>query len=216
MLISPIESNRPQLQGHILAVLCSYRGGIGNPPPFSFAGFAPKLGPISRLLDRVCLYSLRQFIASNRDFFANVRTVEYQVGLLQEALSLASPLRVTIRIEERIAQDATCKLLASFGVVEVRSASKLICANDVADSVLLVYPDVLGLGWEGLESRLPSGSVYIVNGRRRIFPLNSKTCRRLRWHRLLATTRMTELLAAVAILPLAAGLAAWDALHEKS
>jgi len=55
-----------------------------------------------------------------------------------------------------------------------------------------------------------------LNGRRRIFPLNARTRRKLRWRRLLASTRATELLATIAIVPLAAGLAAWDALRGKS
>ncbi|NKD45783.1 hypothetical protein HEQ62_09545 [Haematospirillum jordaniae] len=197
-------------------MLCSYRGGIGNPPSFSFARLVPRLGPIARLLDRLSLLSLRQFIASNRDFFANVRTVGYQVGLLEDALRLASPSGVTIRVDEALAQDAACEKLASFGQVEVRAAGDLLSANEAADSVLLIYPDALGLGWAPLESRLPRGPVYAVNGRRRIFPLNACTRRKLRWRRLLASTRATELLATIAIVPLAAGLAAWDALRGKS
>jgi hypothetical protein len=216
MLTPLLESTLPKLQGRLLIVLCSYRGGIGNPLPFSFAGFVPRLGPIARLLDRLSLFSLRQFIASNRDFFANVRTVAYQVGLLEDALLLASPSSVTIRVDEALAQDAACEQLASFGKVEVRAAGELLGANETADSVLLIYPDALGLGWAPLESRLPSGPVYAVTGRRRIFPLNARARRKQRWRRLLASTRATELLATIAIVPLAAGLAAWDALRGKS
>jgi len=216
MLTPLLESSLPQLQGRLLVVLCSYRGGIGNPSPFSFARLVPRLGPIARLLDRLSLLSLRQFIASNRDFFANVRTVGYQVGLIEDALRLASPSGVTIRVDEALAQDAACEQLASFGQVEVRAAGNLLCANEAADSVLLIYPDALGLGWAPLESRLPSGPVYAVNGRRHIFPLNARTRRKLRWRRLLASTRATELLATIAIVPLAAGLAAWDVLRGKS
>jgi len=216
MLTPLLESSLPQLQGRLLVVLCSYRGGIGNLPPFSFARLIPQLGPIARLLDWLSLLSLRQFIASNRDFFANVRTVGYQVGLLEDALRLASPSGVTIRVDEALAQDAACKQLASFGQIEVRAAGDLLCPNETADSVLLIYPDALGLGWATLESRLPRGQVYVLNGRRRIFPFNASTRGKLRWRRLLANTRATELLATITIVPLAAGLAAWDALRGKS
>lgn len=217
MLTPLLKSRQPRLQGHLLIVLCSYRGGIGDPPPFSFGRYAPKLGPIARLLDRACLFSLREFIASNRDFFANVRSVEYQLGLLQDVLSIASPSTVTIRIEEQMAQSKVCNRLASFGEVEVRSSGDLLCENDVADSVLLIYPDALGLGWGRLESMLATTeSVYIVNGRRRIFPLNAHMRIRLGWHRFLATTRVTELLASIVILPLAAGFAAVDVFRGKS
>ncbi len=216
MLTPLLESSQPQLEGRLLVVLCSYRGGIGNPPAFSFASLVPRLGPIARLLDRLSLLSLRQFIASNRDHFANVRTVGYQVGLLKDALRQGSPVDVTIRVDEVLAQDAACEQLASFGQVEVRTAGDLLDANETADSMLLIYPDALGLGWASLESRLPSGRVYVVNGRRRIFSLDASTSRKLRWRRLLASTRVTELLATLAIVPLAAGLAAWDALRGKS
>jgi hypothetical protein len=216
MLTPLLESSQPQLQGRLLVVFCSYRGGIGNSPPFSFASLVPQLGLISRLLDRLSLLSLRQFIASNRDFFANVRTVGYQVGLLEDALRLASPSSVTIRVDEALAQDAACEQMASFGQIEVRAASDLLGAKEIADGVLLIYPDALGLGWAPLESHLPIVPVYVVNGRRRIFSLNASTSRRLRWRRLLANTRVTELLATIAIVPLAAGLAAWDALRGKS
>ena len=216
MLTPVLESSQPQLQGSLLVVLCSYRGGIGNPPPFSFARLVPRLGPIAKLLDRLSLLSLRQFIASNRDFFANVRTVGYQVGLIEDALRLASPSGVTIRVDEALAQDTACEQLASFGQVEVKAARDLLSANETADSVLLIYPDALGLGWAPLESRLPRGQVYAVNGRRRIFPFNANARRKLRWRRLLASSRATELLATIAIVPLAAGLAAWDVLRGKS
>lgn len=216
MLTATLQTPFPKLQGRLLVVVCSYRGGIGNPPPYSFARFVPQLGPIARLLDRLSLFSLRQFIASNRDFFANVRTVGYQVGLLEDALRLASPSGVTIGVDEVLAHDAACAQLAPLGEVQVRAASNLLSANETADNVLLIYPDALGLGWAPLESHLPSVPVYVVNGRRRIFSLNASTSRRLRWRRLLANTRVTELLATIAIVPLAAGLAAWDALRGKS
>jgi hypothetical protein len=216
MLTPLLESSQPQLQGRLLVVLCSYRGGIGNPPPFSFAYLLPSLGPIARLMDRLSLLSLRQFIASNRDFSANARTVGYQLGLLEDALRLASPSSVIIRVDEALAKDGACEQLVSLGKFEVRAACDLLSTNETADSVLLIYPDALGLGWTSLESRLPRGPVYAVNGRRRIFPLNARTRRKLRWHRLLASTRATELLATITIVPLAAGLAAWDALRGKS
>lgn len=216
MLTATLQTPFPKLQGRLLVVVCSYRGGIGNPPPYSFARFVPQLGSIARLLDRLSLFSLRQFIASNRDFFANVRTVGYQVGLLEDALRLASPSSVTIRVDEALAQDAASDQMASFGQIEVRAASDLLGGKEIADGVLLIYPDALGLGWAPLESHLPTVPVYVVNGRRRIFSLNASTSRRLRWRRLLANTRVTELLATIAIVPLAAGLAAWDALRGKS
>jgi hypothetical protein len=216
MLTAPLNAPFPGLGDQLLIIVCSYRGGIGNPPPFSFARFAPQLGIIAGLLDRLSLLSLRHFIASNRDFFANVRTIEYQVGLLEDALRVMTPSGVTIRVDQALAQDAAFERLRPSGQVEVRAADDLVSANEVADSVLLIYPDALGLGWAPLEMRLPSVPVYVINGRRRIFLLTAIVRRKLCWRRLLANTRVAELLASIAIVPLAAYLAALDALRGKS
>lgn len=211
-----LETPLPQFRGRLLVVLCSYRGGIGNPPPLSFARLVPKLGPVTRELDRLSLLTLRQFIASNRDYFANVRPVSYQVDLLEDAIRLGSPSSVTIRIDQALAQDAACARLRMLGQIEVRAARDLMGTNEPADSVLVIYPDALGLGWASLELRLPEGKAYVLNGRRRIFALDANARWGLRWRRLLANTRVTELLASLAIIPLAAGLAAWDALRGRS
>ena len=216
MLTPLLESQQLQLHGRLLVVICSYRGGIGNPAPFSFGSAVSRFGRVARLLDRVSLLPLRQFIASNRDFFANVRTVGYQVGLLEDALRLASPSGVTIRVDAALAQDPACAQLAKFGTVETRAAGDLLSANEAADSVLVIYPDALGLGWAPLRRVCRRTRVYVLNGRRRIFPFNADTRRKLRWRRLLANTRVTELLASIAIVPLAACLAAWDALRGKA
>lgn len=216
MLTPPLESPLPRCEGHLLVVLCSYRGGIGNPPPFSFARCVPRLGRAAMLLDRASLLSLREFIASNRDFFANVRNVPYQIDLLNHALRLLMPSAVSIRVDEALEQDVDFELLASLGSIEVRAARDLLSANETADNIVIIYPDALGHGWACLESRLPKEKVYILNGRRRIFPFNADTKRKLRFRRVLASTRATELLAAIAILPIAAGLAAWDTVRGKS
>lgn len=216
-MLTPLrETPLPQFRGRLLVVLCSYRGGIGNPPPFSFSRLVPRLGLVARLMDRLSLLRLRQFIASNRDFFANVRPMVYQVGLLEDALRLGSPSEVTIRVDQALAQDAASAQLVALGQIEVRAARDLLGPAEPADNTLVVYPDALGLGWASLESRLSEGKAYVLTGRRRIFAFDAHALKGLRRRRLLANTRVTELLVSMLIIPVAAGLAAWDALHGKS
>src|SRR5262249_21780205 len=87
------------------------------------------------------------------------------------------------------------------------------------DTVVLVYPDALGLTFGRLERRLiaeGATNIVIVTGRRRLFPLSSRALRSFRWRRLLASTRIGELMAAIAILPVAAALAGYDWLTSGS
>jgi hypothetical protein len=84
MLIPKLRTLSPEIKGRLLIVVCSYRGGIGNPEPFSFARMMSVLGGLDLILDRLSVLNLRQFIAVNRDFFANPRTLAYQSSLVWE------------------------------------------------------------------------------------------------------------------------------------
>lgn len=206
----------PPLRGRLLVLLCSYRGGIGNPAPFSVYARVPYLGRLARIVDRFTLLAFRSFIAANRDFFANVRSFEYQIGLVEEALAEALTSNVLIRVDNKFAENPAIARAAKLGTVQVVDADGLAAGTDSAETILVVYPDALGLGWSPLEHRLPADRTYIVNGRRRIFALDAKTRRALRWRRLLACTRIPEIAAGLAIVPVAAGLAIWDSLRGRS
>src|SRR5262249_39753134 len=81
------------------------------------------------------------------------------------------------------------------------------------DTTILSYPDALGLTFGRLESRLLAAgarNVVVLTGRRRLFSLSPQAIRSLRWRRLLASTRIVELMAAIIILPFAAVLAGYD------
>lgn len=216
MLTAPLHSAIPKLDGRLLVVVCSFRGGIGNPPPFSVARKAPWLGRLGGILDRVALLNLRQFIASNRDFFANPRSLAYQAGLIEDLLDSTKPAQTAIALDRNFEGDPARAMLDSLGSVCVRAPADLISRDDKADAIVVVYPDALGLGWGPLEDRLPGTTAYLLNGRRRIRPFGAAARRRLRLHRLLATTRIPELAASLAVVPIAASLAAWDALRGKS
>lgn len=216
MLTTPRHSNLPKLDGRLLVAVCSYRGGIGNPPPFSVARAAPWLGRLGGLVDRLTLLSLRQFIAANRDFFANPRTLGYQAGLVEDLLSFAVPSHVTVALDQAFAADPARSLFEPFGSVNIFAPADLLSGRDEADAVVVVYPDALGLGWGALEARLDGATAYLINGRRRILPLDARARGLLHRRRFLATSRIPELAASLAVVPVAAGLAAWDALRGKS
>jgi hypothetical protein len=71
-----------------------------------------------------------------------------------------------------------------------------------ADTVVLLYPDAIGLGFGTVERSLPaaSGPPIVLNGRRREFPLDRGTRRSLRVRRVLEWTMAPELVATVAFL----------------
>lgn len=67
-----------------------------------------------------------------------------------------------------------------------------------ADTIVLLYPDAIGLGFGAIERsvlshRAKSAAVEILNGRRRQFELTAATRWRLRLRRLLEWTMLLEL-----------------------
>jgi len=216
MLTPPLNSILPKIEGRLLIIVCSYRGGIGNPAPFSLAHAMPRLGKIGRLLDILLLLNLRRFIASNRDFFANPRSLKYQTGLIEELLQMTSPSQITIALDQALEADSARPALNAFGSVIVRDPKDLHLGHENVDAVVTIYPDALGLGWGALEADLMGTNTYLLNGRRRILPLNTHTKGKLRWRRMLAIIRAPELIASLLVIPLAAILAGLDALRGKS
>lgn len=216
MLTSMLYDSFPKLEGRLLIAVCSYRGGINNPAPMSVARDFPWLGRFGNLVDRLTMLNLRQFIAGNRDFFANPRSLSYQAGMVKELLYLTASCDVTIALDKAFEADPARALLEEFGNVVVRNAHDLARGQKDADATLVIYPDALGLGWGTLENQLVGNNIFLLNGRRRILQFNSKAKRILRWRRFLAVTRLPELAASLAVVPLAAVLATWDAMRGKS
>jgi len=215
-MLKHMINNEPQIGGHVLFLVCSY----GARPAISFASKLPFLWRFGRLADRLTAYSLRQFIASNRDFAANPRTFEYQLGLVKDVLALGRVTETTCFIDPAFSDQSVQNQFASLGKVEIRDPGS-VSGRDLQsfDTVIVVYPDALGLGRSGVEAGLLRSArvpLYFVNGRRRIMPLDSAARRALSWHRLLATTRLTELCLSLLIIPLAMFWAALDALRGKS
>jgi hypothetical protein len=70
---------------------------------------------------------------------------------------------------------------------------------DAAESVVLLYPDPLGLGQQTLDVAAVSSEkeVWVLNGRRRLFPLDRETYREIRRRRFWERTMLPEVVATV-------------------
>lgn len=202
-----------------LFVMCAY-------------GLAPSTrqgnrGPAAGLAARYLFPRLRAYIATYRDFYANPRSLEYMLARAAEARSEMGLSVVTLLIDDAWDDDGKAYAFSN-NVESLANSRELVnlargAAFDrqrwaTGGPLVLFYPDALGLGRQGFERRLRAARggapVQVVNGRRRRFTLDGPTRFALAWRRLLATTRVCELLFAIAVVPVAAGLAAVDALRR--
>ena len=206
----------PRVMSSVLILICSYRGGVGRPAPRSIASAYPRLRLVGRALDWIVLLPLRRFIANNRDFFANPRDLAYQIGLARDLLALGTPTEVVCRVDAAYRELPAVTQMEALGRVEICPAGELGRDAHRFDTVGLIYPDALGLGWSRLEARLrtlQARNIVFVNGRRRAMTLDAAAWRALSWRRFLAKTRLPELVFAALAIPVAAGCAAADALR---
>lgn len=91
---------------------------------------------------------------------------------------------------------------------------------DGATTVVLLYPDSIGLGFAGLESRArrlaPEAEFVVVNGRRRKFPFDSAARRRLYPRRFLEWTMLLEFFMGLGILIATPFLLVFDTVRGRS
>lgn len=171
------------------------------------------------ILERIESPSARGHRIVHRDHYANPRALPYLISMIGEAAGLLSPqappdLVVDRRYEHALPEDVAKR----FGRVTVAALAGPRDAGDDAwmsagyDHVVLVYPDALGLGCEAAEKRVLAGrsSVFVINGRRRLFIVRRGINLRLRLSRFLAHTRVVERACAWLVGPFGAALAAWD------
>jgi len=73
-----------------------------------------------------------------------------------------------------------------------------------ADTIVLLYPDAIGLGFGGIERQVralaPRATLKVLNGRRRCFDLDAGTRRALALRRFLERSMLVELLLGTALL----------------
>ena len=195
-----------------LIIMCSYRGGTRSPALDTASSF---LGQVTSVLT---LRSLRRFVAQWRDFYANPRGYDYQRGLVE---AVADRCRAGAELVVDAAFDSE---LVAPAHAEIKKVSRVNLQQlptgwlPAASTVILVYPDPLGLSWQGLEARIrkEGRSIVIVNGRRRMFLLNAEARRALRLRRFLANTRVVELVAGLLLIPASGVLALRDRMADRT
>lgn len=175
------------LDGPILILVCPYGGEGATNNNFVFG---------RRLRER-------------HIFSANSRTIENLLILVAQIAASAPPGRIDLAIHNSVSIDkpiwATSLLHFELGHLPQNLSSYT--------TVILAYPDPLGLGWQGLEERVLANdgvNVIILNGRRRIFTLTPRLQRMLHLRRVLAHTRVVEFFLALLTIPIAALLALAD------
>jgi hypothetical protein len=198
----------PRLTGSGLIVICSYRGGNENAQPRAF-----RVPVFWRVLNWVTLLQLRRFVAAMRDHFANPRNVEYQLEMADAIVSRSQFDAVMILADARLelSQDVS-QTPAGREIAHQRLKSGHLDIQRHFDTIVLVYPDAVGLTWGGLErsaSKIAS-TVIIANGRRRLLTWDRQIARSLGLRRFLSNTRLMECAWGVLIVPTAAVLAAFD------
>lgn len=197
----------PRLTGSGLIVLCSYRGGNGNAEPKAY-----RIPLLWRLLNVLTLLRLRRFIAAMRDHFANPRDVDYQLAIADTIVARSAFRDVTIVADERLAASGGLATPEGREVSIGHLDRRYLDSQSNFETVVLVYPDALGLTWGGLErlAAKRSRNLVIANGRRRVFTWDRRMARSLAVRRFLSNTRLIELIWGILVIPAAALLAAFD------
>lgn len=174
-------------------------------PPFSHAGetlmvfrpFRPiKEGKITSYLRKIHIFRRYcDWLGLYRDYDANPRSHDYMDNLSEEIIKKYD-LKNVIKIDED----------ASFHSID-----------KTARQIILFYPDAIGLGQSKYERKVLSyPCVWIVNGRKRIFPLTLYTHIQLCWRRFLASTRIADIFLGIVLFVVAAPLALYDAVRQKN
>lgn len=215
-MLKSLPNTTLPIRGRVAFLVCAYAGR----PAFSFANRFPQLRLLARILDRLTGYSLRQFIAANRDGAANPRTFAYQLGLVREVLAGGEVSEARFFIDSALNDPVVLEQFNALGRVEVRHPGSL-AAKDWAgcEALAIIYPDALGLGWSKTEAELMRNveiPLVFVNGRRRIMRLDAAARRSLLWRRGLANTRIVELGLTLLIVPLAMTWSVIDTLRGRS
>lgn len=189
-------------------------------PAYSFVKKFPDLGRIGAWLNRITGYTLRQFVAGNRDHAANPRDFSYQLGLVEETLRFCCPEGATIVAASAFAMQADAKIPTFCSLLQYREPESLSASELLGfDAIFLVCPDAIGLGGDAIERKVLSqtnAATYLVTGRRRVMRLSAPILRSLKIRRFLASTRLVEFCLTLCIVPLAAVLALYDALRGKT
>ncbi len=147
---------------------------------------------------------------------ANPRNFAYMLEALREVVS-QSGQKPELHLLAPVSEDASA-VRELFQARWDFSALERLRA-EAYDAVVFLYPDAIGFGWNRVEravARLHIPRRYVLNGRRRFFPLDSVARRRLLGRRFLERTWLVEFALALFFALLSLPLALYDFLKKGS
>ena len=185
------------LQVKRLLVLLPGYAAPTNSEPFADATIAGNV--LARLLAKLRRPAARDYVRFYRDFYANPRSPTYMLQCTHALFESGGPQHRTLVLGPNLDLEADATGWAS----EIRHSEYKLpqSSRDLAalareyDAVLLLHSDALGLGLGTLEHALDAAvpeKVFVLNGRRRLYRLDTTMQRRLRRRRVLAETRIVE------------------------
>ena len=152
---------------------------------------------MARFLSAMRSRALREHVLFYRDYYANPRSDQYMLQRLYELGSTCSFSALLVP-EAAIIPSEVLPFFSRVRRIEPLSfwrRENLLDLRAGHDAILLVHSDPLGLGLGTLErqlQRLFGEQLFVLNGRRRLYRLDSRMRRILARRRLLAHTRIIE------------------------
>ncbi|EFO33985.1 hypothetical protein TRICHSKD4_0589 [Roseibium sp. TrichSKD4] len=148
-----------------------------------------------------------------RDHFANPRSADYQLAIADAIVARGGFSDVTIIADNHISNGKIAsRTPAGRKVLQCCLNSEHVEGQANFETIVLIYPDALGLTWTKLErsASKKTDNLVIANGRRQVFTWNRQMARSLAVRRFLSNTRVVELVWGIMILPISAILSAFD------
>ncbi len=200
----------------VLFVICNYRGGTLTRSKSEFG--------VRRIFDalwgKVGFRSHRQLY---RDYFANPRQLDYQIDLVASAIEsnrIEAPKILLDASFDDISIDSLSKrgLSAQKRILNLETIAPFLQPAEHPATVVLVYPDAIGLSWSNLERTLlgQAKELWILNGRRRMLKITRPIHNQLNRRRFLAESRLAEALLGAGLAVTGFCLATYDSLTGKA
>ncbi len=149
------------------------------------------------------------------EFRANPRPAKYMFAKAGNFLTQSSPVSVDVFAYGPPLAAVPTELAKP---VQVITEPENLKPNSY-DTVILMYPDPLGLNWQKVEKtmlRLRASKYLVINGRGRIFVWDSPSRRSLAWRRWLSRAWLIEMLLAPIVWVLSFILALFDGVSDRN
>lgn len=185
-------------------------------------------------IDEIDFYSLRfarqvlispSFVQYNR---SNPRSVEYMLNLAAILLNEHAPdAEVDLLVDSNAFQQVPEKFRPNVknvwkveheGLWKINRELKSKLKTRQFDTVLLAYPDAIGLGWSSIERSLfflKAQNLLVLNGRHRCFVLDQESRSKLLWRRLVGRSWIVEVFLSLGLVVLSIPLAIYDSAIGK-